>query len=228
MGAHRAMTVLRESEERFRLMADAAPVMIWSSGPDKQCTYFNQGWLAFTGRSMEQELGDGWAEGVHAEDLKRCLDTYHKAFEARQPFRMDYRLRRFDGEYRWILDTGVPIFESDGSFGGYIGSCIDITERKLAEQVLTDRLEFETLLSDLSAKFLNLPPQEFDREIETWLKRLVTFLAVDRGTFFELAADGQMLYLTHSYASPGINPLSKIVMNEHFPWITEQPGLGKP
>jgi len=124
---------LRESEVRFRTVADAAPVMIWMSGPDKLCIFFNKGWLDFTGRTMEQELGNGWAEGVHADDLERCLDVYETSFSARQPFTMEYRLRRNDGEYRWVLDSGTPRFAEDCAFLGYIGSCIDITARKQAE-----------------------------------------------------------------------------------------------
>ncbi|PYJ46361.1 MAG: hypothetical protein DME85_11145, partial [Verrucomicrobia bacterium] len=125
---------LRESEARFRTVADAAPVLIWMSGPDKLCTFFNKGWLNFTGRTMEQELGKGWTEGVHADDLEHCLEVYGNSFDARQPFTMEYRLRRSDGEFRWILDTGTPRFASDGAFIGYIGSCTDITEQKLAEE----------------------------------------------------------------------------------------------
>jgi two-component system, LuxR family, sensor kinase FixL len=128
-----AQDALRESEARFRGMADTAPVMIWMSGTDKLCTFFNKGWLAFTGRSLEQELGDGWAQGVHREDFGRCFETYVNCFDARQPFTMEYRLRRSDGEYRWVLDIGTPRFASDGTFLGYIGSCIDITERKEAQ-----------------------------------------------------------------------------------------------
>ena len=125
---------LRESEGRFRTVADSAPVLIWMSGPDKLYTFFNKGWLDFTGRTMEQELGKGWTEGVHADDLDHCLEVYGNAFNARQPFTMEYRLRRNDGEYRWLLDNGTPRFASDGAFLGYIGSCIGITERKLAEE----------------------------------------------------------------------------------------------
>ncbi|HZE69325.1 MAG TPA: PAS domain S-box protein [Pyrinomonadaceae bacterium] len=125
---------LRESEARFRAMADTAPVMIWVSGPDKLCTFFNKGWLDFTGRSLEQELGNGWAQGIHAEDFDRCFDVYKNSFDARQPFTMEYHLRRRDGEYRWVLDIGTPRFAPDGEFLGYIGSCIDITERKRAEE----------------------------------------------------------------------------------------------
>ena len=124
---------LKESERRFRLTADAAPVLIWISGIDKRCTWFNKPWLDFVGRTMEQELGNGWSENVHADDFDRCLKTYVDAFDARQPFSMEYRLRRHDGEYRWVLDNGIPLWEPAGVFAGYIGSCIDITERKQAE-----------------------------------------------------------------------------------------------
>jgi PAS domain S-box-containing protein len=124
---------LRESEARFRTVADAAPVLIWMSGPDKLCNFFNKGWLDFTGRTMEQELGNGWAQGVHSDDLDHCHEVYETFFDARQPFTMEYRLRRNDGEYRWVLDSGTPRFAPDGAFLGYIGSCIDITERKQAE-----------------------------------------------------------------------------------------------
>ena len=128
----RAVDKLRESEQRFRLVADTAPVLIWMSDTDKLRTHFNKPWLDFTGRSMEQELGNGWVEGVHPDDLKRCLETYTQCFDRREIFKMEYRLRRHDGEYRWIFDIGVPRFTQDHSFAGYIGSCIDVTEQKQA------------------------------------------------------------------------------------------------
>lgn len=112
------------------------PALIWHSGLDARCDYFNQTWLAFTGRSLEQELGDGWADGVHPDDLAGCLKTYLEAFDARQQFVMEYRLRHHDGSYRWILDHGCPHYAMDGSFCGYIGSCYDITQQKERESSL--------------------------------------------------------------------------------------------
>jgi PAS domain S-box-containing protein len=138
---------LLESEQRFRMVADMAPVMIWQSGRDKLCHYFNKRWLDFTGRTMRQEKDDGWAEGVYPDDFKRCLETYSAAFDARQNFTMEYRLRRYDGEYRWMLDTGVPIFSPDGDFKGYIGSCVDITDQKLTEAMMREsRAQFASII----------------------------------------------------------------------------------
>jgi len=144
--------VLRESEERFRLVADTAPVLIWMSGTDKLCTYFNKPWLDFTGRSIDEELGNGWASGVHPEDLQRCLDTYTQSFDRREKFRMEYRLRRHDGEYRWILDIGVPRFGQDRSFVGYIGIGVDDTDRKRAEEALRESEDKLRLLLDSTAE----------------------------------------------------------------------------
>src|SRR5215510_4642549 len=134
----RAEEALRASEEKFRVLADTAPVLVWMSGTDKLCTFFNKPWLDFTGRAIEEELGDGWTEGLHQEDYDRCLEIYFKSFEAREPFEMEYRLRRHDGEYRWMLDHGIPRFSPGGDFLGYIGSLIDITERRQAEVTLRE------------------------------------------------------------------------------------------
>jgi PAS domain S-box-containing protein len=127
---------VRESEQRFRKLADSAPVLIWQSGTDKLCYYFNKVWLEFTGHTLEQEQGSGWAEYVHPDDHQYCLDVYETAFDRRASFSMEYRLRRYDGEYRWLFDTGVPCFADDKNFLGYIGSCVDITERKQIENKL--------------------------------------------------------------------------------------------
>jgi PAS domain S-box-containing protein len=141
----RAEAALRESEGRFRLMADSAPVMLWVAGTDKQCTFFNKGWLDFTGRAMEQELGNGWSERVHPDDFGRCLSVYTLAFDARETFQMEYRLLRADGQYRWILDNGAPRFADDGTFAGYIGSCIDVTDFKRNQEQMLAAQKLESL-----------------------------------------------------------------------------------
>ena len=131
-----AEAIRGQSEARFRWLADSAPVLIWESGTDKLCTYVNKPWLDFTGQCMDSQLGTGWAEGIHPEHLQQCLDAYTQSFDRREEFRMEYRLRRYDGEYRWVLDMGVPRFDQDGSFVGYIGIAVDVTDGKKTEQAL--------------------------------------------------------------------------------------------
>src|SRR5437667_4427775 len=157
---------LRESEALFGTIADAAPVLIWMSGVDKLCTFFNKPWLEFTGRTLEQELGNGWAEGVHPDDFQSCLKTYVEAFDARQPFVMQYRLRRHDGEYRWISDNGVPRYDAQKNFAGYIGSCMDVTDLISKEEALRDSEE----RMSLAATAANLVVWTWDiRRDEVWL-----------------------------------------------------------
>jgi PAS domain S-box-containing protein len=118
----------------YRLLVQHSPVMIWRAGLDAKCDYFNETWLSFTGRTMEQEMGDGWAEGVHPEDFERCVAHYLDHFHRREPFEMEYRLRRHDGEFRWIFDRGVPFTDDSGAFAGFIGSCVDVDERRRAQE----------------------------------------------------------------------------------------------
>ena len=179
-----AAQVVTESEERFRLVANTAPVMIWMSGPDKLCNYFNQPWLEFTGRPLEAELGIGWAEGVHHDDLRPCMETYSLAFDQRQSFAMEYRLRRNDGEHRWILDIGVPRFNPDGNFAGYIGSCLDITDRKLAEDAL----------ATVGRRLIEAQEEErtrIARELHDDIVQRVALVAVELEGFDQGAADAK-------------------------------------
>jgi PAS domain S-box-containing protein len=132
---------LQDSEEQLRQMAAHSPAMVWMSGTDKLCTWANQQWLDFTGHSLDQELGSGWVDGVHPDDLERCLKIYSESFDARQPFKMEYRVRRHDGEWRWVNDAGNPMYREDGLFVGYIGSCTDVTERRETEDTLRESEE---------------------------------------------------------------------------------------
>ena len=125
----------RESEWRFRTLANTGQALIWTAGLDKGCDYFNEVWMRFTGRTLEQELGNGWTEGVHPDDMARCMSVYVTAFDQREAFSMDYRLRHASGEYRWLQDDGTPRFDDQGNFLGYIGHCLDITARKRVEEV---------------------------------------------------------------------------------------------
>lgn len=150
-------------DARFRLLADHAPVMLWMSGLDGLCDFFNSTWLAFAGRTLAQERGNGWAEGVHPDDFQDCMDRYLSAFVAREQFRMEYRLRRADGQFRWILDHGVPRYGASGAFEGFIGSCIDITEMREAAEAVKARTsalsaalrEREVLLSEIHHRVKN-------------------------------------------------------------------------
>ena len=141
----RADAARREGEERFRNLADTAPLMIWVAGPDKGCTFVNRGWLSFTGRTLEQELGNGWTAGIHPDDLEYCFNTYASAFDERRAFQLEHRLRRADGEYRWVLGSGVPRFGPDGEFTGYIGNCTDITDLKRSQEEDVARQKLESV-----------------------------------------------------------------------------------
>ena len=135
--SERALTLLREREEHFRLIANTVPVTIWSTGPDTGCTYVNQLWLDFTGCPLEAMLGFGWTDCLHPDDVAPASTAYLSAFDRREPFQTEYRLRRHDGEYRWFFATGVPRHDPDGTFSGYIGSATDISERKRLEEAIS-------------------------------------------------------------------------------------------
>jgi PAS domain S-box-containing protein len=161
-------TAYKESEAPIRLIADTAPVLIWRSGADSMFDYFNQTWLDFTGRSLEQELGYGWASGIHPEDLERYHGIYLDAFRQHIKFRMEFRLKDKDGRYHWVLDNGVPRFTSDGIFTGYIGTCVDITENKIVEERLrnltkaVEQSPVSILITDLKGNIEYVNPKAIE------------------------------------------------------------------
>jgi len=170
-----ALNVAQESEQRFRHVANTAPVMIWMSGTDKLCTYVNQPWVDFTGRRLTAELGNGWLESIHTEEVKTCFDTYSQAFDRHEPFTMQYRARRHDGEYRWVLNRGVPRFNTDDSFAGFIGSCVDISDRKLAEEAL----------SSVSRRLIEAQEQErawIARELHDDINQRIAIVGIEADT----------------------------------------------
>ena len=153
------------SGHEYRLLVESSPVMIWRAGLDAKCDYFNETWLAFTGRTFEQELGDGWAEGVHPGDLDRCVGLYRDHFARHAIFEMEYRLRRHDGVYRYIFDRGVPFVDEAGKFAGFIGSCIDVDARVRAQVLLEASAARERRVAEGLAAELVAQSQEAERTV---------------------------------------------------------------
>lgn len=193
---------LRESEARFRRMADSAPVYIWMSDTTKAFVYFNQPWLEFTGRKLAEELGSGWTENIHPEDHERSVQAYEESFAARVPFRTEYRLRRRDGHYRWVVSHGTPRYDEHGTFAGFIGSCFDVTDQHEVEAHLAYRAIKQAALASFGRFAL---AQHTFAELTEEAARLVTdTLRIDRAAIFSLDPDGESLVLA-AYAGPAMN-----------------------
>jgi PAS domain S-box-containing protein len=184
----RAEERLRESEARFQAMADTAPVLIWMTGTDGLCNYFNKPWLEFTGRTMEQEVGLGWTQGVHPDDVQGCFDGFLPAFQERKPFGMEYRLRRADGEYRWVIESGIPRYTPGGEFAGYIGSNLDITERKRGEE---ERERLRQVQADLAHINRVTTMGELTASLAHEIKQPIAAAVTDAGTCLKWLARDQ-------------------------------------
>lgn len=204
------LEALRRSESRFRMMSDAAPVMVWIAGPDKRCTFFNARWLEFRGTTLDEELGDGWTRGIHPDDCTGAIACYDSAFERGVPFEMEYRLLRHDGEYRWLLDRGVPIRSDAGDLRGYIGCCTDITERKLWES----RIEF--VLSELDHRVKNNLAAVLSLAQQTILQSqsLTQFQEVFLGRVEAMARAHSML-AARQWQGLGLRDAAESILDQH-------------
>ena len=218
-----AEDALRRSEDHLRLVIDTIPTIAWSLRPDGVLDYLNQRWLDYTGLSLQEAIEEP-TRTVHPKDLPRAMEKWLVVKHTSEAYEDEMRLQRADGEYRWFLVRIAPLLDEQGNLLKRYGVAIDITERKQAEEALDERLRFETLVTELSAAFASLSPNEVDREIDKWLQTLAEFLGVDRASFLQFGDDWTMLYRTHSYTVPGIEPLPPppIGLKDQFPWITDQ------
>src|SRR6476646_8799719 len=207
---------LRESEERFRTMADTAPVLIWTTDADKLCTYVSQTWLDLTGRIFEEELGNGWADDIHPSDREARFEAYAHCFDQRSPFTLEYRVRRHDGEYRWLLDKGTPRFASDGTFLGYVGSATDITERKRAEE----RLRVQQTVAQILAEAATI--EEATPKI---LRAMGECLGWDVGVLWRVDGEAEPLRCVELWHNASIEVPEFERVSREFAFV---PGLGLP
>lgn len=210
-----AEDALRRSEQRFRLMADAAPVLVWVSEAGRGRTWFNQSWLEFVGRSLEQELGEGWTDNLHPEDRERCLATYAAAFEDRRPFSVEFRLRRHDGEYRWLLDKGNPVADDEDEFRGYIGSCVDITERKQAERAMERRFRELQTIYRLSAAVARAG--RLEDIYDAAMSGLIDAVSADRASVLLFDDDDVMRF----QGWRGLSERYRQAVEGHSPWTPD-------
>src|ERR1700747_588690 len=207
---------VRKSEERFRTMANTVPVLIWTTDADKFCTYVSQTWLDLTGRIFEEELGNGWADDIHPSDRDARLEAYAHCFDPPRLFTLEYRVRRHDGEYRWLLDKGPPRFASDGTFLGYIGSATDITERKRAEE----RLRVQHTVAQILAEAATI--EEVTPRI---LRAIGECLEWDAGALWRVDRQAEALRCVELWHKASIEVPEFERVSREFTFV---PGLGLP
>ena len=172
------------SFSEYKAIVEFSPNMIWRAGTDSKCNYFNETWLRFTGRKLEEEAGDGWVKGIHPEDMQGCLKTYLDSFDKQEAFEMEYRLARFDGQWRWINDRGVPFYDEHGNFAGYIGSCMDVTE-KIEGEKLTEMAQKDRLTGLYNRNYLEyLLGYEFHKARQEQTDFIIMMMDIDKFKFF--------------------------------------------
>jgi PAS domain S-box-containing protein len=217
----RAEEAVKQAEDRIRLVIDTIPTMAWSLRPDGVLDFLNQRWLDYTGLSLEEAIEQPTGT-VHPQDLSRVMEKWLVVKATGEAYEDEMRLRRADGEYRWFLIRIAPLLDEQGNILKRYGVSIDIEDRKQAELALDERLRFETLLTELSAAFANLPTTKVDEEIDKWLQNLVEFLDLDRAILDQVEEDGLTLSRIHSHTARGIDTRPLDVANDQTPWITEQ------
>jgi len=194
---------VKESEQRFRNVANSAPVLIWMAGTDKFCNFFNKAWLTFTGRTMKEENGNGWTDGIYQDDFEKCLDIYITSFDKREEFYMEFRLKRYDGEYRWISYKGIPRFTPEGIFEGYIGACMDIHERIIYQEKLKEDEEKLNILIDAS-------------DLGTWEFNLITNEVDYSKRYLEIIGCKSKFNVSHSTILNHLHPDDQAIREQAF------------
>lgn len=191
----------RSSDEVFQRVADSLPLLVWIAGPDKRCTYFNKPWLDFTGRSLADEIGHGWMDAVHPDDVDACLDTYDRAFDRREPFIVQYRLRRHDGVYRWVFDKGAPVLDADGAFAGYIGGCFDVSDFRSAEAEREATLQRKERDLQEAQRLAGVGSWQWDHATDTvvWSEELYRIAGRDPSLPAVTYKDHEFLYTRESW-----------------------------
>ncbi|PWE00088.1 PAS domain S-box protein [Marinilabilia rubra] len=216
---------LREQEFQSRNLANSGFALLWKANTEKQCIYFNEPWLNFTGRTLEEEIGFKWTENVHPEDVKGCLEIFTSAFDKRESFDMEYRIRHVSGEYRWIRDLGTPNYNTQGEFVGYIGHCFDITESRRTEENLRRSYEIQKITAQISTSFVEATSKNFDSKISKALAELGVFYKVDRAYLFLFSDDFTTMSNTHEWCNEGVTPQMDYIQNtpiDSMPWLKTQ------
>ncbi len=206
-----SQAALAQSRDHYLTLFENFPTLIWRTGTDAKCNYVNQTWLDFTGRTLEQETGDGWLASVHPDDREARRRTFAEGFEQHRPFAMDYRRRRADGAERWIRDCGRPFKDLEGQFAGFIGSCFDITERKEAEEKLQRRLAIEELVACVSHRFLQTTPETMSAQIVEVLQAIGQFTGADRCHLNLLSPDEERFEQSFEWHAEGLAPKARLL-----------------